>query len=41
VPEIGDEIAAARALSDLGHRLIHAATEDVEAVTGEAARLRI
>jgi hypothetical protein len=41
VPEIGDEIAAARALSDLGQRLMHAATEDVEAVTGESVRLRI
>jgi hypothetical protein len=30
VPEIGDEIAAARALSDLGHRLLDAAAEDLE-----------
>ena len=32
VPEIGDEIAVARALSDLGHRLLDAAAEDVEQV---------
>ncbi len=41
VPEIGDEIAVARALSDLGHRLLQAATEDVEASTGEEAHLRM
>jgi hypothetical protein len=39
VPEIGDEIAVARALSDLGHRLLHAATEDVEQVTGQPGHL--
>ncbi|MGY1779923.1 DUF1876 domain-containing protein [Geodermatophilus sp. SYSU D01036] len=39
VPEIGDEIAVARALSDLAHRLLRAATEDVEQSTGEAAHL--
>lgn len=31
VPEIGDELAAARALLDLGHRLEHLAAVDVEA----------
>ena len=41
VPEIGDEIAVARALSDLGHRLLQAATEDVEQSTGTPTRLRI
>ena len=41
VPEIGDEIAVARALSDLGHRLLQAATEDVETSTGEPANLRM
>jgi len=41
VPEIGDEIAAARALSDLAHRLLHTATEDVEQVTGEHAHLAL
>ena len=35
VPEIGDELAAARALSDLGARLLHTAAEDVEGVTGK------
>jgi len=39
VPEIGDEIAAARALTDLGHRLLRTATEDLEQVTGEPAQL--
>ncbi|HEX6247813.1 MAG TPA: DUF1876 domain-containing protein [Nocardioidaceae bacterium] len=35
VPEIGDELATARALSDLAHRLLHAAADDIEAVTHE------
>lgn len=39
VPEIGDELAVARALSDLGQRLLHAAAEDVEGSTGEPAHL--
>lgn len=39
VPEIGDELATARALSDLAHRLLHAAAEDIEAITHERARL--
>jgi hypothetical protein len=39
VPEIGDEIAVARALTDLGHRLLRTATEDLEQVTGEPAQL--
>jgi hypothetical protein len=39
VPEIGDEIAVARALSDLGHRVLAAATGDLEQVTGEPAHL--
>jgi hypothetical protein len=34
VPEIGDELAAARALSDLAHQLLQAAAEDIEGVTG-------
>ena len=33
VPEIGDELAVARALSDLAHQLLHAAVDDIEAVT--------
>ena len=39
VPEIGDEIAVARALSDLGHRLLIAAARDIEQVTDEPVRL--
>jgi len=39
VPEIGDELAAARALSELGHRLLSAAIEDVEQMTGSPAHL--
>ena len=41
VPAIGDEIAAARALSDLSHRLLQTATEDVEQATGMPARLQM
>ena len=41
VPEIGDEIAVARALSDLSHRLLRTATEDVEQSTGTPAHLRM
>lgn len=33
VPEIGDELAVARALSDLAHQLIEAAAGDIESVT--------
>ena len=39
VPEIGDELATARALADLGHRLLDAAIEDVEQVSGAATHL--
>ena len=39
VPEIGDELAAARALTDLGHRLLMAAAKDVQEVTHEPVRL--
>lgn len=41
VPKIGDEIAVARALSDLSHRLLQAATEDVEQATGTPAHLQM
>jgi hypothetical protein len=41
VPEIGDEIAVARALSDLGHRMLQTATEDVERSTGTPAHLQM
>lgn len=36
VPEIGDELAAARALSDLAHQLLHSAADDIEGVTHRA-----
>ncbi|GAA2104847.1 DUF1876 domain-containing protein [Microlunatus panaciterrae] len=39
VPEIGDEIAVARALSDLAHRLLNVAAEDIEALTHKEAHL--
>lgn len=39
VPEIGDELAAARALSDLAHRLLEAAADDIEQITHRPARL--
>lgn len=39
VPEIGDELAAARALADLAHQLLDAAAGDIEAVTAMPARL--
>jgi hypothetical protein len=35
VAEIGDELAAARALSDLGHQLLDKTASDIEAVTHE------
>jgi hypothetical protein len=34
VPEIGDELAAARALAELAGRLLRTADEDVEEATG-------
>lgn len=40
VPEIGAELAAARALSDLSHRLLDTAAADIEAVTHQRANLR-
>jgi hypothetical protein len=39
VPKIGDELAVARALSDLAHRLLDAAAEDIESVTHRPAHL--
>ena len=39
VPEIGDELAAARALSDLAHHLLDAAAEDIGAITQERVHL--
>jgi len=41
VTEIGEEIAVARALSDLAHKLLGAAATGVEAVTHERAHLHM
>lgn len=40
VPEIGDELAVARALADLGNRLLVTAARDIEQLTREEVRLR-
>lgn len=39
VSEIGDELATARALSELSHLLLQAAADDVEAITHTPVRL--
>jgi hypothetical protein len=39
VPEIGDELAVARALSDLGHQLLEAAAGDIEHITHQPVHL--
>ena len=39
VPEIGAELATARALAELSQRLLAVATEDVETVTGQPGHL--
>jgi hypothetical protein len=39
VPEIGEELATARALSELSHRLMDAAADDIEQLSGEEAHL--
>lgn len=39
VPEIGDELAAARALSDLAHALLTTAADDIAGVLQEATSL--
>jgi hypothetical protein len=39
VPEIGDELAVARALSDLAHKLLDATAADIEKVTHRPAYL--
>ena len=38
VPEIGDELATARALSDLAHKLLDVAAQDIEDVEQRARR---
>jgi len=40
VPEIGDEVAVARALRHLADQLLDTAAQDVAAVTGESTHLR-
>ena len=40
VPEIGDEVAVARALRHLADQLLKTAAQDIEAVTGEDVVLR-
>lgn len=39
VPEIGDELAVARALSPLAGKLLHVAADDIEAITHEKAHV--
>ena len=39
VPEIGDELAVARALNDLGHRLLVTAAGDIQQVTNKDVTL--
>jgi len=39
VPEVGDELAVSRALSDLAHRLLEAAAGDIEQITRKGAHL--
>jgi hypothetical protein len=41
VPQIGDELALARALSELSHCLLDAAAQDIEGVTHQPAHLRL
>jgi len=41
VTKIGEELAVARALSDLAHRLLRVATTDVENVTHGTAHLHM
>jgi uncharacterized protein DUF1876 len=41
VPEIGDELAVARALSELSHNLLDAAAGDIEKMTHQPAQLQL
>lgn len=41
VAQIGEEIAAARALADLAHQLLGDAAEQIEDITHQRARLRL
>ena len=40
VPEIGDELATARALADLAYKLLDVTVGDIEEFTHQPARLR-
>jgi hypothetical protein len=40
VARIGDELATARALSNLSHELIHTAARDIEQITKQRVHLR-
>ena len=39
VPVVGEELAAARALADLSHQLLHAAADRIEGWEGHEVRL--
>jgi Rv2632c-like len=41
IPQIGEEIAAARALSDLAHQLLSDAAGQIEGITHERAHLSL
>ena len=41
VPQIGDELAVARALSELAHQLLEATATDIERITHQWAHVRI
>jgi uncharacterized protein DUF1876 len=41
VPQIGDELAVARALSELAHQLLDATAADIEQITHRPAHVRI
>ena len=41
VPQIGDELAAARALSELSHQLVDATAADIERITHQPAHVHI
>lgn len=41
VPQIGDELAVARALSELAHQLLDATATDIEQITHQPAHVRI
>ena len=41
VPQIGDELAVARALSELSHQLLDATAADIERITHQPAHVRI